>query len=128
MAEREPSPARSDAGGNAVGNAGGNGVDPTNAAANIAAGVNNIDLGAPIKQVVKCHHCPEVFRGTDALLAVISHASVFHPAAGGGAASPLAPQRSGGGNGPKRPNLAAPQIGDQCSPAAWEDFIRKWLA
>ena len=59
MAGDEPPPARSDAGGNAGGNAvdpnntDGNPVDPNNAAAKIAASVNNIDLGVPIEQVVK---------------------------------------------------------------------------
>ena len=139
MAEDEPPPARSDAGDKAGDNAGGNAVDPNstggnpvdpnNAAAQIAAGVNNIDLGDPADQVVRCQHCPQIFRGADALLSVLGHAHIFHGAIGGAAAPPLAPQRGGGGgSGPKRPNLAAPHIGDQCSPAAWEDFIRKWHA
>ena len=45
----------------------------------------------------------------------------------GAVAPPIAPQRGGGG-GSKRPNLAMPKIADQCSPAAWEDFIREWHA
>ena len=91
-------------------------------AARIAAGVDNIDLQS---QVVKCPNCPKVFHGEHAFVAVLGHAQISHPLAGGAVA---APARTGGGSGPKRPNLAAPRVGDQCSPAAWEDFIRKWHA
>ena len=136
MEGQDPPPTRSAADDNAGGNAIGNEVDPTIAAAaaaaaaaadaaRIAAGVNSIDLGT---QVIKCPNCPKVFYGEDAFVTVLGHAQVFHPPARGAAASPLAPQRTGGGGGPKRPNLAAPRVGDQCSPAAWEDFVRKWHA
>ena len=91
-------------------------------AARIAAGVNDIDLRS---QVVKCPNCPKVFYGEHAFVTVLGHAQIFHPLAGGAAAAPV---RTGGGSGPKRPNLAAPRVSDQCSPAAWEDFVRKWHA
>ena len=104
MSENEPPPAQEEVGddagdnvdivgdnvvGNNGGNIGGNAVDPSIAAAHIAAGVNNIGLEDPGEQVIECQVCCRVFRGADALLFVLGHTALAH----GAAAPPIAPQR-----------------------------------
>ena len=79
-----------------------------------------------LNQNIRCAACAYVFRGVDATVALLGHIQLFHnPGAHlgqpGGATAPRA-----GGGGPKRPNLDRPKVSDQCSPAGWEDFIKKW--
>ena len=94
--------------------------------AGIADSVQNIKLDDPASQVVRCNLCAEIFHGVHAALTFLGHASLIH---GSRTADPAAPASAHGrGGGPKQPNLVRPSVSDQCSPAAWANFIKEWDA